>query len=127
MPGFVRGDLKVALLKAADVFALFSYYENFGIAVAEAMAAGTAVAISQGVYIWEDVEQAQAGWVSGSDVVTATDILAQALSNPSECDWRGAKGRVYARQHYSWEAIAQSTQQVYQDAIASFGGHRKNR
>ncbi len=127
MPGFVRGDLKVALLKAADVFALFSYYENFGIAVAEAMAAGTAVAISQGVYIWEDVEQAQAGWVSGSDVVTATDILAKALSNPSECDWRGAKGRVYARQHYSWEAIAQSTQQVYQDAIASAGRHRKTR
>ncbi|WP_071518822.1 hormogonium polysaccharide biosynthesis glycosyltransferase HpsP [Geitlerinema sp. PCC 9228] len=119
MPGFVRGNLKVALLQAADVFALFSYYENFGIAVAEAMAAGTAVAISRGVYIWEEVEQAQAGWVSSADVLAATDVLTQALSHPEECDWRGAKGRVYARQHFSWEAIAASTQQIYQDAITS--------
>lgn len=126
MPGFVRGNLKVALLQAADVFALFSDYENFGIAVAEAMAAGTAVAISPGVYIWEEVEQAQAGWVSGGDVLTATDILARALSHPAECDLRGAKGRVYARQYFSWEAIAEATQQVYQNAIARSHQKRKS-
>ncbi|MBE9187369.1 glycosyltransferase, partial [Microcoleus sp. LEGE 07076] len=61
--GFVSGDAKVALLRKADLFVLPSYYENFGIAVAEAMAAGVAVAISDRVHISEDIQQAEAGWV----------------------------------------------------------------
>lgn len=63
IPGFVTGEIKTALLKIADLFVLPSYYENFGIAVAEAMAVGTPVVISKGIYIWEDVEQAQGGWL----------------------------------------------------------------
>ncbi|AOY82986.1 hormogonium polysaccharide biosynthesis glycosyltransferase HpsP [Moorena producens JHB] len=111
--GFVTGDLKAALLKDADVFVLPSYYENFGIAVAEAMVAGTAVVISDQVHIWENVKDAEAGWVSPCEVQALTRQLRAALQNKDECQRRGVKAQKYALKHYSWNAIAQQMIQVY--------------
>ncbi|NEO03279.1 MAG: glycosyltransferase, partial [Moorea sp. SIO3I7] len=107
------GDLKAALLKDADVFVLPSYYENFGIAVAEAMVAGTAVVISDQVHIWENVKDAEAGWVSPCEVQALTRQLREALQNKEECQHRGLKAQEYALKHYSWNAIAQQMIQVY--------------
>ncbi len=111
--GFVTGDLKAALLKDANVFVLPSYYENFGIAVAEAMVAGTAVVISDQVHIWENVKDAEAGWVSPCEVEALTRQLREALQNKEECQLRGVKAQEYALKHYSWNAIAQQMIQVY--------------
>lgn len=49
--GFVGGEAKCDLLDAADVFALASEFENFGIAVVEAMHAGVPLLLSSRVYI----------------------------------------------------------------------------
>ncbi|GAB4294384.1 MAG: hypothetical protein Fur0025_31000 [Oscillatoriaceae cyanobacterium] len=117
MPGFVREPLKSALLKQADLFVLPSYYENFGIAVAEAMAAGTAVCISRGVYIWEDVENADAGWVCHQDLADLIRVLTEAIQNLDACGQRGLRGQEYARKHYSWEAIAQETITAYEEIL----------
>lgn len=119
MPGFVREPLKSALLNQADLFVLPSYYENFGIAVAEAMAAGTAVCISRGVYIWEDVENADAGWVCHQDLADLIRVIAEAVANPDVCRQRGLRGREYARKHYSWEAIARETITAYADILTA--------
>lgn len=119
--GFVTGTQKSSLLQAADIFVLPSYYENFGIAVAEAMVAGVPVVISDGVHIWPDVHNSNAGWVCRNDVDDLTKQLQQALNNPEERQQRGNNAREYALNNYSWSAIAQQLIKVYQELA---GGRR---
>ncbi|MEG4105767.1 hormogonium polysaccharide biosynthesis glycosyltransferase HpsP [Microcoleus sp. S13_C5] len=117
--GFVSGDLKVELLTKADLFVLPSYYENFGIAVAEAMAAGVPVAISDRIHIAEDIQQAEAGWVGPLEVGAIANSIKSALLNPEERQRRGLNGQEYAKKHYNWEAIAQQTIDAYQQILSS--------
>jgi glycosyltransferase involved in cell wall biosynthesis len=119
--GFVTGDSKTALLQAADLFVLPSYYENFGIAVAEAMAAGVPVVISDQVHIWEEVKQAEAGWVCTCEVSALTEQLKAAIQSASERQRRGANAQTHALKHYSWRAIAQQTMQAYRQILVNSG------
>jgi glycosyltransferase involved in cell wall biosynthesis len=124
--GFVSGDLKVELLTKADLFVLPSYYENFGIAVAEAMAAGVPVVISDRIHIAEDIQQAEAGWVGPLEVGAIANSIKSALLNPQERQRRGLNGQEYAKKHYNWQAIAQQTIDAYQQILSSIAeGRRK--
>jgi glycosyltransferase involved in cell wall biosynthesis len=111
--GFVTGDAKALLLRHADVFVLPSYYENFGIAVVEAMFAGVPVIISDRVQIADAVQTSQSGWVSSCQVEAIVATLRTALQNPAERQRRGANARNYALQHYTWDTIAEQTIQAY--------------
>lgn len=117
--GFVTGDRKLSLLQKADLFVLPSYYENFGIAVAEAMAAGTPVCITRGVYIWKDILTAEAGWVCDQTVESLTKTLLLALQDAAEIKCRGLNAKQLTIKNYSWQAIAQQTIQAYQEIISS--------
>jgi len=113
MTGFVRGVQKQALLQAADLFVLPSYYENFGIAVAEAMLAGLPVVISKGVYIWPDIVAGGAGWVCDLSAEALAVVLTESLENPDERKLRGQQAQRYAQTHYRWDAIAKQTLAAY--------------
>lgn len=117
--GFVTGEAKAYLLQNADIFVLTSYYENFGIAVAEAMAAGTPVVVSNQVHIWEDIQQAEAGWICTLEVEAIASLITIALLDPNERKRRGLNALRYARKHYSWDAIAQQTIHAYQQILSS--------
>ncbi len=122
--GFVAGELKAALLQDADLFVLPSYYENFGIAVAEAMVAGTPVVISDQVHIWEEVKGAEAGWVSACEVDDLTECLREALQDAGERQRRGTNAQDYALRNYSWDAIALAMIQAYQQILVGAGKGR---
>ena len=74
--GMLRGDVKTGALRAAEAFVLSSHQENFGMAVAESLACGTPVLISNKVNIWREVVQDQAG-LAAPDTLPGTIELLQ--------------------------------------------------
>jgi glycosyltransferase involved in cell wall biosynthesis len=115
--GFISGQAKTALLKAANLFVLPSYYENFGIAVAEAMAAGVPVVVSDQVHICQEIQQAKAGWVVPCEVEALATALRTALQDADDRKYRGTQAKEYTLNHYSWDAIAQQMIQAYQQIL----------
>ncbi|MCG6138364.1 MAG: hormogonium polysaccharide biosynthesis glycosyltransferase HpsP [Nostoc sp. LLA-1] len=117
--GFVSGELKASLLQAADLFVLPSYYENFGIAVAEAMVAGIPVVISDQVHIWQQVYDSESGWVGATKVSALVELLQAALQNPQERQRRGLNAQKYALENFSWGAIAHQIISAYQQILTN--------
>ncbi len=70
-PGMLQGDAKWGAFYAAEVFCLPSHQENFGIVVAEALACGKPVLISNKVNIWREIESDAAGFVD-EDTIAGT-------------------------------------------------------
>ena len=93
--GLLHGDLKWGAIAAADAFILPSHQENFGIAVAEALAAGTPVLISNKVNIWREVLEDEAGFVE-DDTLEGTGRLIRKWLSSETGSWeemgRNAKG-----------------------------------
>ena len=77
----------------ADVFALPSYTENFGMTVAEAMACALPVVISDQVNIHAEVSGAGAGLVTACDAGEVTAALEQLLRDADRRRAMGAAGR----------------------------------
>lgn len=111
--GFVSGALKAQILSAADAFVLPSYYENFGIAVAEAMAAQLPVIISDQVHIWPAIAQSESGWIVPTEVDPLAQALTDALENGEARSQRGKNAQQCAKDNYSWDAIAQRLLTIY--------------
>ena len=115
--GFVTGALKTDLLRCADLFVLPSYYENFGIAVAEAMAVSIPVVISDQVHIHSDITKSNSGWVCQCEVESIETALRAALNSADDRIFRGHNAATHANTYYSWQAIAPQVIAKYQSVI----------
>jgi glycosyltransferase involved in cell wall biosynthesis len=107
--GMLQGSAKWGALKAAEVFALPSHQENFGIAVAEALAVGLPVLLSNQVNICQVVHDAGAGLI-GPDDVDGTRATLQgwlALAPAQRTAMRAAAVACYQR-HFHVDAAARS-------------------
>jgi len=82
--GMISGTLKWGALRAAEVFVLPSHQENFGIAVAEALAAGTPALISNKVNIWREIERDRAGLVEDDTLDGTCKLLRSYLEMTTE-------------------------------------------
>lgn len=83
-PGMLQGADKWAAYHSAEVFCLPSHQENFGIVVAEALACGKPVLISNKVNIWREIKAKNAGFVADDTIEGTVDNLKNWLSLSSD-------------------------------------------
>jgi glycosyltransferase involved in cell wall biosynthesis len=82
--GMLSGAMKWGALRAAEFFVLPSHQENFGIAVAEALAAGLPALISNKVNIWREIDADGAGIVSDDTLSGVCQLLQSYVELPVE-------------------------------------------
>jgi len=115
----VFGDVKQAEYRHADIFVLPTLNDNFGVAVAEALAAGTPVISTKGAP-WSGLESEGCGWWVDHGVEPLAAALAEAMARPCNLlKEMGAKGRAWMARDYSWERVAREMLAVYRWASGS--------
>jgi len=113
LSGPVYGAEKSRLLDQCDVFVLPTFSENFGVVVAEALAAGRPVITTTGAP-WSELRSQHCGWWIPIGVEPLTAALQEAMSlSDDERSEMGARAQDLARSRYAWSAIAAQTCQLY--------------
>ena len=117
MIGFVKGETKNLYLQGADIFALTSHSENFGIAAIEALAAGTPVLITDGVAIAPMVKEQAIGYVTKLEVEAIASIIQEFFDHPDIARQKGDRATLYIAEHYSWAKITRRLMTVYKNLL----------
>ncbi|HEU4950675.1 MAG TPA: glycosyltransferase, partial [Holophagaceae bacterium] len=111
--GPVYGAEKVQAYLAADLFVLPTHSENFGMTVAEALAAGTPAVVTRGAP-WEGLVREGAGWWidPGTEALEAALREATALA-PARREAMGRAGRAWMARDFAWDAIGRRMAETY--------------
>jgi glycosyltransferase involved in cell wall biosynthesis len=97
---------KVAEYRSASLYVLASPSENFGMTVAEALAAGTPAIVTKGAP-WQRLESLGAGWWVEFSVESLAGALEDALAcTPDVLREKGDRARQWMVRDFSWSEIA---------------------
>jgi glycosyltransferase involved in cell wall biosynthesis len=113
MLGHKSGQELVNLYKACDVVCVPSHNEPFGIVILEAWSASKPVVTTRRggpeEFVWHDI--------NGLKIDDTQDSVAWGLgtllANHEHCRWMGRNGRAAVEAVFSWDSIAQQTEEVY--------------
>jgi glycosyltransferase involved in cell wall biosynthesis len=112
--GSVSDDEKWDVYRRADLFVLPTHSENFGIVVAEALAAGVPALTTTGAP-WSDLESHDCGWWVEPNVEAIANALAEAMAQNSDVlTAMGMRGRQLVEDEYTWEAISRRMRKEYE-------------
>jgi glycosyltransferase involved in cell wall biosynthesis len=104
--GPLYGLEKIRAYQTADLFVLPTHSENFGMAVAEALAAGCPVITTKGAP-WEGLVEHRAGWWIEIGVEPLRSALGEAMSQGRDrLAEMGVRGRAWMQRDFSWDSIA---------------------
>ena len=119
----IEGEQVLQAYVDADVFALPSYTENFGMVVAESLACATPVVISDQVNIHGEVSGAGAGLVTRCDAGEVAEALCVLLADAPRRAALGAAGRELVQRQWTWDVVARQLTTEYERVIER---HRNN-
>jgi glycosyltransferase involved in cell wall biosynthesis len=122
-PGFVAGDDKAALLATAALFVLPSFSENFGIAAAEALAAGVPSILSDQIAIAREAGRENAAIIVSCDEKAIVNGMRQLLSDDALSRRLRENARHFVGQHFSTEAVGAALIQLYESVIRKRDRH----
>ena len=111
--GMLHGKRRIEAMVDADLFVLPSYQENFGVAVVEALATGTAVLISDQVNICSQVSDAKVGVVVPVDTASLATALKLLMSDEQLRRNAESGARDFVFRAYDWQHIAKRWKQHY--------------
>lgn len=119
-PGMVTGEAKWGAFYGAEAFILPSHQENFGIAVAEAMACGKPVLLSDKVNIAEEIAADDAGLME-LDTPDGTLQLLQCwiATSPYDRQQMGKRALETFHHRYDLQQTARAIIQLFETAIAT--------
>ena len=116
--GHVDGAVKRRVFEQADCFVLPSAHENFGLAVAEALAAALPVIVTPGVALAPNVSEAGAGLVVEPRVESLAEAIAWAAEHPGALAEMGERAWWLARRDLSWTATCEQLEALYSELAA---------
>lgn len=118
LAGFVADDDLRTLLHTAGCVVIPSLYEPFGIVALEAMAAGAPTVAARTGGLAEILTNTNAGLLfEPGDPNDLADQLEAVLTNPAVAQALQRTAAALVAERYSWDAIAASTVDVYQQAL----------
>jgi glycosyltransferase involved in cell wall biosynthesis len=115
--GRVDGTDKGELLRKATMLVLPSYSENFGNVILEAMAIGRPVVVTPEVGLAPTVRKANAGLVVDGRPETIAAAINKLLQDRELCRRMGEAGQQIVSEHFSWVAIAERMERVYEECL----------
>jgi glycosyltransferase involved in cell wall biosynthesis len=111
--GFISGRDKSLLLQNASLFVLPTHSENFGLVIAEALAAGVPVITTHGAP-WQGLEERNCGWWIPPNSASLKDALISAVSLPEQTRKEmGAIGQKWVADEFSWSQVGQKMSAMY--------------
>ncbi len=111
--GPVYGKDKTRTFLEADLFVLPTASENFGMAVAEALAHGVPVIVTKGAP-WAEIESHQCGWWIDIGVAPLVAILRQVFGESRKSlALSGANGRKWMEREFSWPRVGDRMLMTY--------------
>jgi glycosyltransferase involved in cell wall biosynthesis len=112
-PGMLTGEAKYGAYRSCEAFVLPSHQENFGVAVAEALACGRPVLISNKVEIWEQITDEGAGLVDDDSLEGTERLLTRWLRMDTEEQHRIAnRARPCFEKYFSLTNSARMLQEI---------------
>ncbi|KAI0563906.1 D-inositol-3-phosphate glycosyltransferase [Gracilaria domingensis] len=121
--GSMTGQNLVDLFKATDLVAIPSRNEPFGIVTLEAWASNKPVVVTKSggprEFVWHDND----GYLVDTSAEGIAWGICNAFTNFEHMRYMGERGRVKAAYQFSWDNIAENTNNVYDELLPDHPGH----